>query len=76
MPHVVIHCFKAAIPAPGLERIGREIADLLVRELGCSAAAVSVDLEQVEPERWQEQVYLPSIAPRLDGLIRTPLYVY
>lgn len=76
MPHVVISCFKAAIPAPSLERLASEIARLLEQELACSPTAVSVDLELVEPDRWKDEVYLPRIVPRLEELIRRPQYSY
>jgi 4-oxalocrotonate tautomerase len=76
MPHVVISCFKADIPLLKLDRIQQEIAQILEQELACSPVAISVDLKQIEPDSWREQVYLPNIAPRMDALIRKPGYSY
>lgn len=76
MPHVVISCFKADIPAPNLERIQQQITDLLQQELACSPGAVSVDLKLVEPDSWKDSVYHAAIAPRMDALIRKPGYSY
>lgn len=76
MPHVVVSCFKADIPLPNLHRIQQQIAHILQQELACSPGAVSVDLKQVEPDLWKDQVYLQLIEPRMDALIRKPGYSY
>lgn len=76
MPHVVISCFKAEIPAANRKRIAQQITALLQQELACSPGAVSVDLKLVEPDSWKEQVYQAAIAPRMDALLRKPGYSY
>lgn len=75
MPHVVIRCFKADIGSQALDRLQDQITQLLQQELGCSAEAVSIDLQQVEPALWKEQVYQPLIQPQLPVLLRRPGYV-
>ncbi|SCK27823.1 indigoidine synthase IndC [Vogesella sp. LIG4] len=76
MPHVVIHCFKADIPAANLERIQQSLTQLLQQELSCLTGAVSVDLQPVEPALWQQQVYETLIVPRMTDLLRRPDYTY
>jgi 4-oxalocrotonate tautomerase len=76
MPHVVIHCFKADIPKANLDRIQQSLTHLLQQELPCLAEAISVDLQQVEPALWQQQIYQPLIAPRMPDLLRQPAYTY
>ncbi|AKJ31886.1 hypothetical protein [Caldimonas brevitalea] len=76
MPHVVIRCFKAEIPAANLERLQQTLTQLLQQALSCPADAVSIDLQQVEPALWKEQVYQPLIQPHLDELLRPPGYRY
>ena len=41
---------------------------------GCSDDAVSVDIVDVKPEDWTEQVYNPEILPRMDKLEKKPGY--
>ncbi|PCF93918.1 amino acid adenylation domain-containing protein [Vreelandella nigrificans] len=74
MPHVVINCFKADIPADSLDRLQQRITDLLQQELGCSQDVVSIDLMQIEKDNWREQVYQPMIESRASHLLRKPNY--
>lgn len=74
MPHVVIRCFKADIPGASLDCIRNELTRVLQQALGCAASAVSIDLQQVEPAHWNEQVYQPLIRPHLDTLLLQPGY--
>lgn len=76
MPHVVISCFKIDIPEGNLEHLQQRLTQLLQRELGCSEDAVSIDLQQIEPACWREQIYQPMIEPRLSRLLRQPGYRY
>ncbi|WP_265256996.1 tautomerase family protein [Verminephrobacter aporrectodeae] len=76
MHHVVISCFKTDISAANLEHLQKCVTELLQRDLGCREDAVSIDLQQVEPANWREQIYQPMIAPRLSSLLRQPGYQY
>jgi 4-oxalocrotonate tautomerase len=74
MPHVMINCFKADIPEERLTRLRSGIAKILQQELGCYEEAISIDLRQVEPQNWREQVYEVLIAPRMKDLLLQPKY--
>lgn len=73
MPHVVVKLW------PGKsDRQKTELADAITRDvmngLSCSEDAVSVAFEEVEANRWAEQVYGPEIQDKCDQLYKKPGY--
>lgn len=67
MPYIDIKCF----PRP--EEAGKEIVEkinqVLMDTWGCPQEAVSISLEMVKPEDWEEQVKIPEMDPRDDTMM-------
>ena len=62
MPSVDIKCF------PRTEEAAKQMADkineVLMETWGCPQHAVSVSIEMVPPEEWDEKVKIPEMDPR------------
>lgn len=73
MPHVVVKIWPGKTEAQKkdlAEAVTRNVMDIL----GNSEASVSVAIEEVESDRWRDEVYLPEIAGRADLLYKKPGY--
>ena len=47
---------------------------ILVAIAGCAASSVSVAVEEVPPEKWTAEVFLPDIQGQADKLVKKPGY--
>jgi 4-oxalocrotonate tautomerase len=60
------------------EEVKQQMVDGIVKSITASLdigeGSVSVAVEEFEPERWNEEVYLPDIAQREDYLYKKPGY--
>ncbi len=74
MPHVDIKCFPRELNDEQKTALGEEIAAVIIRHLGSKESAISVALNQVQPEEWKAQVWDTEIGPKLDTLIKKPGY--
>lgn len=50
------------------KRVAERFKQVLVEEWGCPESAVSVSIEEVPPERWEEDVVEPIIDKKADVL--------
>ncbi|MEN6370120.1 MAG: tautomerase family protein [Thermotogota bacterium] len=71
MPHVIVKMF------PGRsEDKKKQLAAAIARDVasiaGCSEAVVSVAIEEIAQERWDEEVYGPDILGRKKSLYKEP----
>lgn len=73
MPHITIKMYPGRT-GEQKEELTRKVADAVMEITGCSDDAVSVDIVDVKPEDWTEQVYNPEILPRMDKLGKRPGY--
>lgn len=73
MPHVIVKMYKGRN-----EEIKQRMVDGIVKSitesLDIGEGSVSVTVEEFEPERWNEEVYQPDIAQRVDSLYKKPGY--
>jgi 4-oxalocrotonate tautomerase len=74
IPHIAIKHFPAALSAVRQEELISSVTRAVQAAFGCEAGVVSIALEQVEPEAWREQVYLPEIVGRAHLLRKKPTY--
>ncbi|MFI8417098.1 tautomerase PptA [Serratia sp. NPDC078593] len=74
MPHVKIQHFPVSLSETAQHTLAEDIAQAITRAFGCRANVVSIALEAVSPDDWQEQVYRPEIENKKDGLIKQPNY--
>ena len=73
MPHVVVKIWPGKTEAQKrdlAEAVTKNVMDIL----GNSEASVSVAIEEVESDRWRDEVYLPEIAGQADRLYKKPGY--
>lgn len=74
MPHVNVKHFPVPL-APGEESaLVAAITDAVTTALRCDAGVVSVALEPVDEDAWNERVYAPEIVERAHLLRKRPDY--
>ena len=73
MPHIDIKCFPRDLNDEQKSALAADITEVIVRHLQSKEQSISVALNQVEPEKWQ-QVWDNEIAPHMDQLIKKPGY--
>jgi len=74
MPHVNIKFFPVEVDGEQIAALADDLTSAVVAALGCDAGVVSIALEPVDPQEWNERVYGPEIVGRRDLLIKTPNY--
>jgi 4-oxalocrotonate tautomerase len=74
MPHVNIKHFPAPLSAEREAVLVGELTEAVKKAFGCGDDVVSIALEPVEKERWNELVYTPEIVEREHLLRKTPNY--
>jgi 4-oxalocrotonate tautomerase len=73
MPHVIVKMYAGRSEAQKA-RIADEIAKSLMESVPCSAASISISIEDVEPSDWAETVYGPETVGKPGTLYRKPGY--
>ncbi|RDI53404.1 tautomerase family protein [Nocardia mexicana] len=76
MPHVEISHFAAELGDSAKRRLESDLVAAVTRAFGVAEDAISIGLEAVEQEHWQQRVYGPLITDRPAGtsLLRAPGY--
>lgn len=74
MPHVNIKHFPAPLDEEQASELVAAITEAVTRAFGCDEGVVSIALEPVLQQAWQEQVYAPEILRRGELLRKTPTY--
>jgi|TARA_B110000881_G_C18314408_1_gene383555 4-oxalocrotonate tautomerase len=73
MPHVNIKHFPSLSEEQHVA-LSTAITNAVTQVIGCDEGVISIAVEPVAPEQWQEQVYVPEIINRKETLIKTPNY--
>lgn len=74
MPHVTIEYFPRNLSDDIKQAMAAEVTAMLNRYMGVTADEISVDLVEVAPDQWREQVYEPRIRPNLARMVMKPGY--
>jgi 4-oxalocrotonate tautomerase len=74
VPHVNIKHFPADLTTEAADQLVDRVTEAVTEAFGCDAGVVSVALEPVAQEVWQEQVYDPEITGRKHLLRKVPNY--
>lgn len=74
MPHVNIKHFPAPLNDEQASELVTAITEAVTNAFGCDEGVVSIALEPVGPQAWQDQVYAPEIVERHHLLRKTPSY--
>jgi 4-oxalocrotonate tautomerase len=73
MPHVIVRLLSGRSEEQK-SRIAEEVTKAVMTGANCAEASVSVSIEDVEPDRWTEDVYKPDIIGNWDRLYKKPGY--
>lgn len=74
MPHVNIKHFPVEITEQQEAELVATISSAVSSALGCDEGVISIALEPVDPDAWNEQVYVPEIVDRKNLLRKIPNY--
>ncbi|MEU7907467.1 tautomerase PptA [Actinoplanes sp. NPDC049118] len=74
MPHVSIKHFPAELSEAQRSELIAEITRAVRSAFGCDEGVVSIALEPVDPDLWNERVYQPEIVGHRDLLCKRPNY--
>ena len=73
MPHVTVKHFPASLSPERSAALSAALTSAITEAFGCPDDVVSIALQPVPAEAWDEQVYQPEIAGR-DSLLKQPRY--
>jgi 4-oxalocrotonate tautomerase len=73
MPHVIVKLYSGRSEQQKQE-IAEEVAKAVMASAQCAERAVSVSIEDVEPDEWAETVYKPDIIGKPEQLYKKPGY--
>lgn len=73
MPHAVIKMYPGRTEAQK-QALAAEITAAIIKVTGCGEGAVSVGIEDVQPEDWTASVYMPEIAEKSATIYKKPGY--
>ncbi len=73
MPHIILKLY------PGRSvRVKKQLAEEIVKNVAeianCGEDAISLAIEEIEPDDWVEKVYKPDILDKADTLYKKPGY--
>ena len=73
MPHVIVKLYSGRSETQKHE-IAEKVTKAIVDGAKCAESAVSVCIEDVEPEQWVEKVYEPDIIGQSNNVYKKPGY--
>jgi len=73
MPHIVVKMYPGRTEEQK-KALTEAIVKAVTSTIGCTEGDVSVGIEEVAPEEWQEKVYKPEIMGKADTLYKKPEY--
>ena len=74
MPHITIKHLPVKLDEQRHEALVSEVTEAIRSAFGVDESVISIALEPVAPEVWNEQVYIPEIANRRGLLSKAPDY--
>jgi len=73
MPHIIVKLYPGRSEDQKI-RLAEAIVKDVVAIARCDEKSVSVAIEEIRPEDWEEKVYKPDILGKLDKLYKKPGY--
>jgi len=71
MPHIIVKMYPGRTEDQKVELTAR-IVDAVIDTLNVGTNTISVGIEEVSPEEWDEAVYKPDILGKEDCLYKKP----
>ena len=66
MPYIAIKSYPKDEATK--QAVAEKINRIFLEEWGCPPQAITISVEEIAPEQWQEQVVKPEIEPKLDKM--------
>ena len=73
MPHVIVKMYSGRTEEMKIDMVNK-ITKAITESLNLSDSTVSVAVEEIEPEKWNEAVYKPDIIEKEHLLYKKPGY--
>jgi 4-oxalocrotonate tautomerase len=73
MPHVIVKLYSGRSEQQKAQ-LAQRITQAVIDGAKCAESAVSVSIEDIEPDDWMESVYKPDIMSKPDKLYKRPGY--
>jgi 4-oxalocrotonate tautomerase len=73
MPHVIVKLYSGRTEQQKAN-LAEQVTKAVIAGAQCGEAAVSVSIEDVEPDDWTEKVYKPDILGSAERLYKKPGY--
>ncbi len=67
MPYIAIKAYPKDKEIK--EKVVDEINEIFIKYWGCPKEAISISLEEFQPESWEEKVVKPEIEPNKDKMM-------
>jgi 4-oxalocrotonate tautomerase len=74
MPHVIIKHFPAPLNEARQAELVARVTDAVQNAFGCDEGVISIALDPIDAEDWNEAVYVPEIVNRRSLLRKVPNY--
>ena len=74
MPHVTVKHFPKQLTGEQSAELVAGITEAVTKAFGCDEGVVSIAVEPVARDEWQDRVYGPEIVGRKELLHKTPTY--
>jgi 4-oxalocrotonate tautomerase len=74
MPHITVKHLPIELDEQRHSALVSEVTEAVKSAFGVDESVISIALEPVAPEAWNEQVYIPEIVSRRDLLSKVPDY--
>jgi 4-oxalocrotonate tautomerase len=73
MPHIIVKMYPGRTEDQKVELTAR-IVEAVMDTLNVGTQSISVGIEEISPEKWDEAVYKPDILDKEDTLYKKPGY--
>lgn len=74
MPHLKLQHFPPSLNGDKQQELVESLCDVISTIMGCNRDAISIAFEAVDPNEWQEKVYIPEIKAHWELLSKKPNY--
>lgn len=74
MPHLNIKFFPVELSEEEQQNLVNKLSETISETFKCAPEVISIALEPIEKEKWQDTVYQPEIMDRSELLCKIPNY--
>lgn len=71
MPHIIVKMYPGRTKEQK-EQLAKGIFDAALKAISCPPDVISVAVEEISPDKWQEEVVIPLIEGKADTVVIKP----